>query len=92
MDNENSFDMGYHEYAKEKHLERVDKTHERIVYAIQQFNNNDIKYDLKNIYIGHFHVWSKNGRLFNFWASTGKIQGYDNLRGIRNMIRLAERS
>ena len=72
---------------KKKHTERVAKTPNRIEYAIQQFEKNEIKYQLKNEAIGHFHCWRKSdGKLFQFWASTGKIMGYNN-RGIKLLIR-----
>ena len=34
---DDSFDCGYHEYAKEKHEERVAKNQERIDFAIKMF-------------------------------------------------------
>ena len=82
-----TFDGGYHLYAKEKHEERVSKNPNRVDYAIEQFKKNDIEYQLKNKSIGHFHCWRKSdGRLFQFWAGTGKILGYNN-RGIHLLIR-----
>lgn len=72
---------------KKRHTERVSKTPNRIEYAIQQFEKREIKYQLKNETIGHFHCWRKSdGRLFQFWASTGKIMGYNN-RGIHLLIK-----
>lgn len=72
---------------KKKHQERIAKTPSRIEYAIQQFENNEIKYQLKNESIGHFHCWRKSdGKLFQFWAGTGKILGYNN-RGIHLLIK-----
>jgi hypothetical protein len=71
----------------EMHNERVQKTPERIEYAIQQFKDNGIRYELKNPAIGHFHCWRKSdGKLYQFWAGTGKILGYRN-RGIRLLIK-----
>ena len=82
-----SFDGGYHIYAKEKHKQRVNENPNRIDFAISQFENNNIKYELKNQTIGHFHCWRKSdNKLFQFWASTGKILGYRN-RGIKLLIR-----
>lgn len=84
---EESFDGGYHLYAQEKYKERVAKNPDRIEYAIAQFKKHDIEYQLKNAAIGHFHCWRKSdGRLFQFWAGTGKILGYKN-RGIHLLIR-----
>lgn len=74
-------------HLKQKHNERVAKTPYRIGYAIQQFEKNGIKYELKNASIGHFHCWRKSdNKLYQFWASTGKILGYNN-RGIKLLIR-----
>ena len=86
---EESFDGGYHLYAREKHKERVSKNSDRIQYAIEQFEKNDIEYTLKNEQIGHFHCRRKSDdKLFQFWAGTGKILGYDRLRGIHSLIKL----
>ena len=83
------FDGGYHEYAKEKHKERVSKNGERVQFAIKQFENNDIEYALKNEAIGHFHCRRKSdGKLFQFYAGTGKIMGVGNKRGIRALIEI----
>lgn len=77
------------EFSKQKHKERVAKTPDRIKYAIEQFKKNDIKYVLKNENIGHFHCYTKkDNKLVQFYASTGKIQGYDNIRGINALIKL----
>lgn len=74
------------EMSRQKHDERVQKTPNRIDYAIQQFEKNDIEYVLKNPEIGHFHCQRKSDdKLFQFWASTGKIMGCEN-RGIHFLI------
>ena len=84
---EESFDGGYHLYAEEKHRERVAKNADRIQYAIEQFEKNNIEYRLLNAQIGHFHCWRKrDGKLYQYWAGTGKILGYNN-RGIHLLIR-----
>lgn len=84
---EESFDGGYHLYAEEKHKGRVAKTPDRVQYAIEQFEKNDIEYQLLNVSNGHFHCWRKrDGKLYQFWAGTGKILGYNN-RGIHLLIR-----
>lgn len=84
---EESFDGGYHLYAQEKHKERVSKNPDRIQYAIEQFEKNNIEYQLKNESTGHFHCWRQSdGRLFQFWAGTGTILGYKN-RGVHLLIR-----
>lgn len=75
------------EDCKRRHKERVEKTPDRIEYAIQQFEKNGIRYELKNLAIGHFHCWRKSDdKLYQFWAGTGKILGYRN-RGIHLLIR-----
>ncbi len=84
-----SFDGGYHLYAKEQHKKRVAKNSDRIAYAIKQFEANDIEHVLKNKQTGHFHCRRKSDdELFQFWAGTGKILGYDELRGIHSLIKL----
>lgn len=86
---EETFDGGYHLYAKEKHKERVTKNSERIDYAIKQFERNNIEFTLKNEQSGHFHCRRKSDdKLFQFWAGTGKILGYDSLRGVHSLIKL----
>lgn len=86
-----SFDGGYHLYAKEKHKERVEKNPDRIAYAIKQFEKHDIEFTLKNNQIGHFHCIRKSdGKLFQFYAGTGKIQGYSKVRGIHTLIKILE--
>ena len=85
----NSFDMGYHLYAKEKHKERVSKTPYRIQYAIEQFQKHNIEFSLKNEETGHFHCRRKSdNKLFQFYAGTGKVMGYDKLRGIHSLVKL----
>lgn len=80
---------GLRELAKQNHRERVAKNPDRIAFAEQQFRNKGIRYSLKNAQIGHFHAWDASGRLWQFWASTGKILG-SNRRGIHNFIKLLE--
>lgn len=87
-----TFDGGYHLYAKEAHKKRVAKNSDRISYAISQFERNNIEFVLKNEQIGHFHCKRKSdGKLFQFWAGTGKILGYDRLRGIHALLNLLSR-
>lgn len=88
---EESFDGGYHLYADQKHKERVAKNPSRIEYAIEQFEQHNIEYQLKNAQTGHFHCWRKtDDKLFQFYAGTGKIMGRDDLRGIHSLIKLLE--
>lgn len=79
----------YRDLAKQSHDERVAKTPDRIAYAEQQFKAAGVEYYLKNASIGHFHCCRKSdGQLFQFWAGTGKIMGYDKCRGIHALIKL----
>lgn len=74
---------------KEQHKERVKKTPERIEYACTLLDKAGIEYQLKNPATGHFHCWRKvDGKLFQFYAGTGKIQGYDRIRGIHALVSL----
>lgn len=76
--------------TKKRHDERVAKTPSRVDYAIIRFREHQIEYALKNDATGHFHCWRKrDNKLFQFWAGTGKILGY-NARGIHALIRLLE--
>lgn len=77
---------------KEKHVERVSKNPERVDFAIKQFEQNDIEYQLKNPATGHFHCWRKSdGKLFQFYAGTGKIQGHTRVRGIHALISMLKK-
>ena len=62
---------------------------DKAIYAIKQFELNNIEFTLKNEQSGHFHCRRKSDdKLFQFWAGTGKILGYDRLRGIHSLIKL----
>ena len=79
------------EHARQNHKDRVSKNPDRIAYAIQQFEANGIRYELKNKQTGHFHCWRKSdGKLFQFYAGTGKIQGHDRARGIHRLVKMLE--
>ena len=74
-----------HEEIKRHNAEVRD---ERIKYAVMQFEDNDIRYELMNQQNAHFHCFRKSdGKLFQFWARTGKILGSDK-RGIREFIKI----
>ena len=76
---------------RELHRQRVAKNPDRIAYAVKQLEQHGIEYTLKNEATGHFHCHRKtDDKLIQFWAGTGKIMGYANLRGIHNLIRLCE--
>lgn len=62
---------------------------DRIQYAMKQFDANNIEYVLKNESTGHFHCRRQSDdRLIQFWAGTGTIMGYPNVRGVHALIRL----
>lgn len=82
---------GLREAAKRDHDARVAKTPERISYAEMQFERHGIRYELKNEITGHFHVWDPQGRLYQFWAGTGKILGEENRRGIHQMVKMIQK-
>ena len=85
------FDGGYSEWAKEQHKKRVADNLNRIQYAIEQFEKHNIEYVLKNKTTGHFHCHRKSDdKLFQFYAGTGKIMGFENKRGIHSLIRLLD--
>ena len=70
------------------HQDRIRKNPDRLQYAIDQLENKNIKYDVKNADTCHLHTWRKSdNKLIQFWAGTGKIQGYE-MRGIDNLIKL----
>lgn len=65
--------------------------HDRIGYARQQFDVNNMEYTLKNELTGHFHCRRKSDdKLFQFYAGTDKIQGAENVRGIHQLIKILE--
>lgn len=82
---------GLKEHAKAVHAERVSKNPERISFAIKQFEAHNIEYVLKNAENGHFHCRRKSDdKLFQFYAGTGKIQGYERVRGIHSLIKMLD--
>lgn len=83
---DNDFE-GFHQLYKE----RVKKNPERVNYAISQFKKHDIEFHLINPKTGHFHCYRKSDdKLFQFYAGTEKIVGYEKERGIHTLIRLLE--
>lgn len=86
-----SFDL-LKEYCKEKHDARVAKNPDRVAYAIEQFEKNEVEYTLKNASTGHFHCRRKcDDKLFQFWAGKGTIMAdnkvYD-ARGIHALLKI----
>ena len=68
--------------GRQRHVQRVAKTPQRIAYAVHRFEQLQVKYSLKNPTTGHFHVWSQDGVRMQFWAGTGRIMGEEKHRGI----------
>lgn len=79
---------GIREHAKCVHDERVAKTPARVEYAIKQLEKANLEYRVCNASNGHIQVWGFDGTLYNFWAGTGKIQGFER-RGIHTLIHWA---
>lgn len=74
--------------SREYHRQRVERTPDKIEYAIKQFDENGIEYRLLNKETGHFHCHRKSdGGLYQYWASTGKILGIDYTKGIDELIK-----
>lgn len=79
------------EAFREMHRQRVAKNPDRIAYAIEQLEKHNIEYTIKNEQTGHFHCHRKtDDSLIQFWAGTGKIMGYEHIRGIHNLIKICE--
>lgn len=77
--------------AKENHNKRVSDNPNRIRYAIEQFEKYNIEYVLKNEQTGHFHCRRKSDdKLFQFYAGTGKIMGFEHQRGIHILIKMLD--
>ena len=72
-------------YTKAQSAQRIK---EKIDNAIEHFKLNNIKTNFKNEKAGHFYVWDKNGKLYNYFAKTGNIVGYYN-KGLIAMLRIA---
>lgn len=73
---------------KALHQDRISKNPDRLQFAIDQLEKHNLKYNVKNVDTCHLHTWRKSdNKLIQFWAGTGKIQGYDE-RGIDNLIKI----
>lgn len=71
--------------------ERLEHYDERIEYAKDQFEKNNIKYKLCNAANGHFNLYKDNKVVMSFWSWTGKCYipsiGYCDNIGINNCIK-----
>ena len=71
--------------------ERTEHYNERIKFAINLFEKNEIKYKLCNEENGHFNLYKDNKVVMSFWSWTGKCYipstGYSDNIGIRNCVK-----
>lgn len=81
---------GIREYARQQHRDRVAKTPERLAYAVKLLKDNEITFKVCNETTGQINAYFANGKCLTFYVGTGKIQGYENLRGINNFLRLCK--
>lgn len=86
-----SFDGGYHLHAKEKHQARVAKNPQRLEYAKRVLKENGLTFKVCNEATTQINVYFADGQVLTFYAGTGKIQGYSDLRGINSFVRLCKK-
>ena len=79
---------GLRQLAKANHDARVAKTPQRLRYAAEQLDQNNITYKVCNDTIGQINCYFANGTVLTFYAGTGKIKGYEHQRGIKAFIRI----
>lgn len=77
---------GLRQLAKENHDARVAKTPQRLRYAAEQLDRNNITYKVCNETTGQINCYFANGTVLTFYAGTGKIKGYEQQRGIKSFI------
>ena len=75
---------------KDLHKQRVAKNPQRLEYAKKLLSENGITFKVCNEQTGQINCYFANGTIYTFYAGTGKIQGYKNLRGIHNFVRLCK--
>jgi hypothetical protein len=74
---------------KELHKQRVAKNPERLKYATQALDKNDIAYKVCNEQTAQINCYLASGKVITFYAGTGKIQGYY-ARGIHNLVKICK--
>lgn len=79
---------GLRQLAKANHDARVAKTPQRLKYATEQLDRNNITYKVCNDTTGQINCYFANGIVLTFYAGTGKIKGYEQQRGIKSFIRI----
>ncbi len=80
----------FFEPYKEMHKQRVAKNPQRLEYAVKQLRDNGLTFRVCNEETGQINCYFTNGKCLTFYAGTGKIQGYRNLRGIQKFVRLCK--
>lgn len=80
----------FFEPYKEMHKQRVAQNPQRLEYAVKLLKENGITFKVCNETTAQINAYFANGKCLTFYAGTGKIQGYKNLRGIHNFVRLCK--
>lgn len=80
----------FFEPYKELHKQRVAENPQRLEFAVNLLKENGITFKVCNETTGQINCYFANGKCLTFYAGTGKIQGYKNLRGIHNFVRLCK--
>ena len=80
----------FYEPYKQMHKQRVAKTPERLEYAVKLLKENGITFKVCNETTGQINCYFANGHILTFYAGTGKIQGYKNVRGINSFVKLCK--
>ena len=81
----------FFEPYKEMHKQRVAKNPQRLEYAIKLLNENGITFKVCNETTEQINCYFANGNILTFYAGTGKIKGYDRIRGIHALILLCKK-
>lgn len=80
----------FFEHYKDLHKQRVAENPQRLEFAVKTLRENGITFKVCNETTGQINCYFANGKCLTFYAGTGKIQGYKNLRGIHNFVRLCK--
>ena len=80
----------FFEPYKDLHKQRVAENPQRLENAVKILKENGITFKVCNETTGQINCYFANGKCLTFYAGTGKIQGYVNLRGIQNFVRLCK--
>lgn len=80
----------YFEPYKEMHKQRVAQNPQRLECAVKLLKENGITFRVCNEKTAQINCYFESGKILTFYAGTGKIRGYKNLRGIHNFVRLCK--